>query len=171
MTGRDTLTAGLRAEQSEPSMCSGYLLSGGILLATVVSGSVAAYAHSGHGIGRAPKPTSDELAAFAEAKPAFERHCFRCHTTASKKSKRKALDHVSMDQYPFGGHHADEAGRVVRKVLGAEPGGKATMPSDDPGSVKGDDLAKILGWADSFDRAHPASAEAASKSDREPHAH
>lgn len=32
---------------------------------------------------------------------------------------------------------------------------KATMPSDDPGTVAGDDLAKIVRWAGAFDRAHP----------------
>lgn len=115
-------------------------------------------AHQGHGAGHAPKPTPDEIAAFERAKPAFERHCFRCHTTAGKKTKPKALAHVAMDGYPFGGHHADEAGSIVRKALGAG-GGEPTMPSDDPGVVTGDDLARILAWADAFEHAHPARKE------------
>jgi hypothetical protein len=113
-----------------------------------------AYAHQGHGAGHAPPPTPDEIAAFEKAKPAFERHCFRCHTGAGKKSKPKALAHISMDAYPFGGHHADESGTVVRKVLGGG-GRKPTMPSDDPGAVTGEDLARMLAWTDTFERAHP----------------
>jgi hypothetical protein len=114
-----------------------------------------AHAHKGHAAGHAPHPTQDEIAAFEKAKPAFERHCFRCHTAGGKKAKPKALAHIGMDSYPFGGHHADEAGSVVRKVLGAGRG-QPTMPSDDPGAVRGDDLAQILAWADVFERAHPA---------------
>lgn len=121
-----------------------------------------AYAHEGHGVGHAPKPTPEEIAAFETAKPAFERHCFRCHTSAGKKSKPKALAHISMDVYPFGGHHADESGSVVRKVLGAG-GGKPTMPSDNPGAVTGEDLALILAWADAFEHAHPASKDRKTK--------
>jgi hypothetical protein len=113
-----------------------------------------AYAHQGHGVGHAPQPTPEEIAAFEKAKPAFVRHCFRCHTSAGKKSKPKALAHLSMDGYPFGGHHADESGTVIRKVLGAG-GGKPTMPSDEPGAVTGEDLARILAWADAFEHAHP----------------
>ena len=59
-----------------------------------------------------------------------------------------------MDRYPFGGHHAGEAGQAIRKVLGIGGATKPTMPSDDPGAVTGDDLAKIAAWADAFDRAH-----------------
>ncbi len=130
----------------------------------VVVAAPTAIAHKGHGGGHAPRPTSDEIAAFEKAKPAFERHCFRCHTASGKKAKPKALAHIAMDSYPFGGHHADEAGSVVRKVLGAS-GGKPTMPTDDPGSVTGDDLARILAWADVFEHAHPATQPAKEKSD------
>jgi hypothetical protein len=117
-----------------------------------------AHAHKGHGAGHALKPTPDEIAAFEKARPAFERHCFRCHTASGKKASPKALAHIAMDSYPFGGHHADEAGSVVRRVLGAG-GGKPSMPSDDPGSVTGDDLARILAWADVFEHAHPETKE------------
>ena len=114
-----------------------------------------AYAHHGRGAGRPHKPTEEEAAAFERAKPAFERHCFRCHTTDGKKAKPKTLAHLKMDAYPFEGHHADDAGGVVRKVLGGD-GAKATMPSDDPGVVTGEDLARILAWADAYDAARRA---------------
>jgi hypothetical protein len=123
-----------------------------VAAALAVAAAPVAHAHRGRGAGRPHTPTPDERAAFERATPAFERHCFRCHTTGGKKSKPKTLAHLDMDGYPFTGHHADEAGRVVRKVLGAE-GGKATMPSDDPGAVTGDDLALILAWAQAYDRA------------------
>ena len=124
------------------------------LLAVLAGAAAEVRGHAGHGSARVSKPTSEERAAFAAAKPAFERHCFRCHTTAGKKSKHKALEHISMDRYPFGGHHAGEAGPAIRKVLAIGGATKATMPSDDPGAVTGDDLAKIAAWADAFDRAH-----------------
>lgn len=127
-----------------------------ISLALVALASAVAYAHGGHASAKKVKPTAEELAAFEDAKPAFERHCFRCHTAGGKKSKKKILEHMSMDGYPFGGHHAGEAGQVVRKVLGADGSGKATMPADDKGAVTGDDLAKIVAWAAAFDRAHPS---------------
>jgi hypothetical protein len=58
-----------------------------------------------------------------------------------------------MDGYPFGGHHAGEVGSTIKTVLGA-CGTTATMPSDDPGAVTGDDLRLILTWADTFEKAH-----------------
>jgi hypothetical protein len=119
------------------TVASRITVASGVGLAVAVLAAVAAttaYAHKGHGAGHAPQPTSDEIAAFEKAKPAFERHCFRCHTATGKKAKPKALVHIAMDSYPFGGHHANEGGSVVRDVLGTG-GGKPTMPSDDPGSV------------------------------------
>ena len=65
---------------------------------------------------------------------------------------------MSMDGYPLGGHHAGGAGGAVRKVLGGG-GGRPTMPSDDPRVVTGDDLARILAWADAYDAARQASKE------------
>ncbi len=127
-----------------------------VATALVVVAVPIAYSHQGHGVGRPHEPSPAEIATFERAKPAFERHCFRCHTTGGKKSKTKALVHVAMDAYPFGGHHADEAGAVVRKVLGAG-GAKPTMPSDDPGVVTGDDLTRMLAWADAYDAAKRAS--------------
>ena len=117
--------------------------------------SAAAFAHGGHASARKHKPTPEELAAFQQAKPAFERHCFRCHTTTGKKEKRKALEHMSMDAYPFGGHHASEAGKAVREALGVGGNAKVTMPADDKGAVAGDDLAKIVAWSEAFDLAQP----------------
>ena len=62
-----------------------------------------------------------------------------------------------------------EVAAVVRKVLGADGKSKATMPSDDPGAVAGDDLAKILVWADAFDRTHAG--RHADSPKESPHAH
>ena len=130
-----------------------------LLLATlaVAVTRAPAFGHEGHSHTGPVTPTPEEQAAFDAAKPAFERDCFRCHTTAGKKSKHKAMQHLAMDAYPFGGHHAHEVGKVVRGALGVG-GVKATMPSDEPGSVRGEDLRLILAWADAFDRAHPAAA-------------
>jgi hypothetical protein len=124
------------------------------VLVVIAALGAAANAHGGHTHAPAFKPTPDEIAAFDAARPAFEHHCFRCHTSAGKKSKPKTLEHIAMDSYPFGGHHASEAGKAIRKVLGADGKSKPTMPSDDRGAVAGDDLVKVLAWADAFDRAH-----------------
>jgi uncharacterized membrane protein len=138
------------------------------LAALAVAVAALAEAHEGHGSTGTHKPTPEEIAAFETAKPVFERHCVRCHTEGGKKSKRKALDHISMDRYPFGGHHADEAGKAVRKALGVEGHSRPTMPSDDAGAVRNEELAKIVAWATAFDRAalterdnpHPADGSA-----------
>jgi uncharacterized membrane protein len=125
-------------------------------LATVLA-AAAVHAHGGkHGAQPAGPVTAEERAAFATARPVFEKHCFRCHTKDGRKAKPKSLAHLTMDRYPLGGHHAAEAGEVIRRVLGAVPEKKEpTMPSDDVGAVTGEDLAKVLAWADAFDRAHP----------------
>jgi hypothetical protein len=100
--------------------------------------------------------TPEERTAFEQAAPVFERFCFSCHSTKPGHGKPKALEHLDMDTYPFGGHHAGEAGAAVREALGAT-GTDPTMPDDHPGAVKGHDLHLVLAWADAFDRAHPAS--------------
>lgn len=100
-----------------------------------------------------------ETAAYERAKPVFEKYCSKCHAKGGKNAKPKSLEHLDMTSYPFGGHHAAEIGAEVRKVLGIG-GGKATMPMDDPGSVKGDDLALIAAWADAYDKAHEGGAHA-----------
>jgi hypothetical protein len=103
--------------------------------------------------------TAAEKDAFTDARAVFERQCFRCHSKDGKKAKAKAKarSHLDMTSYPFGGHHAGEAGDAVRNALGAGPKkGRATMPSDDPGAVKGADLKFILAWADAFTLAHPS---------------
>lgn len=142
---------------------------GACALMVLVGAGRAALGHAGHGPSNSVKPTPEELAAYEAAKPVFERHCFRCHTTAGKKAKRKSLEHLPMDAYPFGGHHAGEAATVIRTVLGVGGRAKATMPSDDPGAVTGDELAKVLAWADAFDRAHPR--KSANTVKEKPHAH
>jgi hypothetical protein len=98
-----------------------------------------------------------ELTAYSQAKPVFEAHCASCHTSRSSSSNAEALEHFSMDAYPFGGHHAAEIGSAIREVLGTS-GAKPTMPRDKPGAVQGPELQLILTWADAFDRAHPEAA-------------
>lgn len=114
----------------------------------------------------APAAPSPERTAYERAKPILEKYCATCHTTSGPATSKEALEHFSMDGYPFGGHHANEIGAVVRKSLGAS-GSKPTMPRGKPGVVKGDDLAAILAWADAFDAAHPPVAKA---QDKHPHA-
>jgi hypothetical protein len=97
----------------------------------------------------------EELAAYEQARPVFVAYCAGCHTSKGATAKPEALEHFSMDSYPFGGHHASEITGAVREVLGAT-GSKPTMPADRPGAVKGEDLQRILSWADAADRAHAA---------------
>src|SRR5690348_4015648 len=98
-----------------------------------------------------------EQTAYQAAKPVFEKYCVGCHSTSGAHASPKAMEHLDMSAYPFGGHHAKTAGAEVREALGAS-GKPATMPDNDPGAVKGDDLALVLAWADAFDKAHPGAA-------------
>jgi hypothetical protein len=124
-------------------------------LAALAASSMAS-AHGGASHLRGPV-TEAERRAFDEARPALERQCFRCHAKGGSKAKPKARAHLDMTSYPFGGHHAGEAGAAVRKALGAGPDKqRATMPSDDPGATTGADLKAILAWADAFAAAHSA---------------
>lgn len=116
-----------------------------------VAPAVSAEPHAG----AAPTP---ERAAYERAKPVFDKHCAKCHTSGGAASSAKALEHFAMDGYPFGGHHAAEIGVTVRKSIGAA-GSKATMPRGNPGAVQGDELAMILAWANAFDAAHPPAAK------------
>lgn len=105
---------------------------------------------------------ASERAAWDTAKPAFDKACSTCHTKAGKKSAKKKLDHFDMDTYPPGGHHTGTIGFTIREVLGLT-GKKATMPFDKPGSVQGEDLAKIKAWTDAWEAAdkggaHPPAA-------------
>ena len=96
-----------------------------------------------------------EQKAFADAKPVFDKHCARCHTSSGEKADKDTLKHLNMDTYPFGGHHAMEIGDEIREVLGMT-GEDPTMPSDAPGAVKGDELDLIIIWSNAFDAAHAA---------------
>jgi mono/diheme cytochrome c family protein len=98
-----------------------------------------------------------ETAAFEKAKPVFDKHCAKCHTKGGNLATAKKLDHFDMTSYPFGGHHAMEISSEIRKSL-AIGGGKATMPFDKKGAVKGDELALIAAWADAFDASHKGGA-------------
>jgi len=105
---------------------------------------------------------ASERTAWDTAKPVFDKACASCHTKAGKKAAKKKLAHFDMDSYPLGGHHAGTIGSTIRDVLGVT-GKKPTMPYDKPGSVKGDDLAKIQAWTDAWEAAdkggaHPPAA-------------
>ncbi len=97
--------------------------------------------------------TPAETAAYERARPVFERQCVKCHTAAGSAADPTAIEHLDLATYPFGGHHAGEAGAAVREALGAT-GQPPTMPDDHPGAVQGDDLKLVLAWADAFDAAH-----------------
>lgn len=109
-----------------------------------------------------------ETAAYTKAKPAFDKYCASCHTKSGKKATGKKLGHFDMSSYPFGGAHAKSIGNEIRVVLAIDGTKKATMPSDKPGSVQGDDLAAIKAWTEAWQTAgaagvHPA--EPAEKDD------
>lgn len=110
-----------------------------------------------------------EQAAYAKARPVLERYCAGCHTSAgTKKGKKKALPHFSMDSYPFTGHHSEDLAQRVREVLGAT-GEKPAMPADKPGAVTGPELDAIVEWTQAFDAAHAAGVH--QKSGHEGHHH
>jgi len=98
-----------------------------------------------------------ETAAFEKARPVFEKHCATCHVKGAKLATAKKLGHFDMTKYPFGGSHAMEISSEIRKVL-AIGGGKPTMPLNNKGAVKGDELALIAAWADAFDASHKGGA-------------
>jgi mono/diheme cytochrome c family protein len=125
----------------------------------------------------AAQPAEDlvalEQAAYERARPVFEEHCARCHSSAGKRAGPGALKHFTLDTYPFGGHHAMEITTEIREVLGVT-GDEATMPKDKPGVVQGEQLALITAWADAFDRTHAAglhSAHGAAGDGHTSHAH
>ena len=95
-----------------------------------------------------------EVAAFEKAKPVFVGHCMSCHGKGRGVTAKK-LAELDINEYPFKGKHANAAD--IRKTLGIG-GGKATMPKNKPGAVKGDDLALIAAWADAWDAAESAGA-------------
>jgi hypothetical protein len=80
------------------------------------------------------------------------------HEGGAKATAAK-LKHFDMTSYPFAGHHAAEWGPKIRQQLGIG-GGKAKMPKDKPGSVRGDDLALIEAWSRAWDAAQAAGAHA-----------
>ena len=113
----------------------------------------------------APEPKLDpkaellaaETAAFEKAKPVFDKWCAKCHAEGGKLATEKKRGHFDMTTYPFGGHHAMEISKELRKSL-AIGGGKPTMPFDKKGAVTGEELAAIAAWADAFDASHAGGA-------------
>lgn len=98
-----------------------------------------------------------EMAAFEKAKPVFDRWCAKCHSKDGKKQSKGKREHFDMTTYPFGGHHAMDVHNEIREVLGVT-GKKPTMPADNKGAVKGDELAAITAWADAFQASHEGGA-------------
>jgi hypothetical protein len=130
---------------------------GALALAVVLTASVT-WAH-GPGHKTAARPVSpEERTAFAAAKPVLDKHCARCHATGGRKAKPKTLKHFNMTKYPPTGHHANEIGPVVRRVLlGDKTRDKApTMPADDVGAVAGEELKAVISWTEAVDKATPA---------------
>lgn len=131
------------------------------LAITATTAATLAWAHGPKHKAPVIRATPAELATYELARPALQKHCFRCHTTTGKKAKAKSLRHLNLDRYPPRGHHAHEAGAVVRRVLlGDKAKGKGpSMPSDDPGTVVGQELGRIIAWADSFEQARADQAQ------------
>ncbi len=109
---------------------------------------------------------ASERSAWDTAKPVFDKSCASCHTKAGKKAAKKKLDHFDMDTYPPGGHHTGTVGYAISDVLGIS-GKKPTMPYDKPGSVQGDDLAKVKAWTDAWEAADKAGAHPAAAPDHD----
>ena len=96
-----------------------------------------------------------ETAAFEKAKPVFDKFCAGCHSKGQKNANAKKLKELEITAYPFTGEHAKAPD--IRRVLGTT-GEKPTMPKTKPGSVKGDDLASVVAWADAWDAAEAGGA-------------
>ena len=99
-------------------------------------------------------PSDNERAAYAKAKPVFDKYCAKCHVRGGEKATVKKLAHFDMTSYPFRGHHTSSMGPTMAKVLGLT-GKKPTMPSDKKGAVQGEELALIKAWIDAWRAAHP----------------
>lgn len=93
------------------------------------------------------------MAAWANAKPVFDKFCASCHARGGPGAKPGTLAHLDITSYPFEGHHADTVAATIRKSLGMD-GRKATMPRNKPGSLSAADLALVREWADAFDASH-----------------
>lgn len=98
-----------------------------------------------------------ENAAYEKAKPVFEKHCAKCHSKDGRKQSISKREHFDMTTYPFAGHHAMDVHNEVREVLGLT-GKKPTMPADNKGAVKGEELDAIKAWADAFEASHQGGA-------------
>jgi hypothetical protein len=122
-----------------------------VMFALALDGT--ALAHGGEGE-PAGEPTEVERAAYEAALPAFQAWCTSCHAGDDGREHPVARDHLDMTGYPFGGEHGGSmAAAMIREVVGGN-GHAATMPADDPGAVRGHDLALVLAWADAAEAAH-----------------
>jgi len=98
-----------------------------------------------------------EMAAYEKAKPVFEQWCAKCHSKNGKKQSAGTREHFDMTTYPFGGHHAMDVHSEISVVLGLT-GKKPTMPADNKGAVKGDELEAVKAWIAAFDASHKGGA-------------
>lgn len=98
-----------------------------------------------------------EMAAYEQAKPAFDKYCAKCHSKDGAKTSVSKREHFDMTAYPFGGHHAMDVHNEIRIVLGVT-GKNPTMPADRKGAVKGEELELIKTWADAFEASHEGGA-------------
>lgn len=98
-----------------------------------------------------------EMAAFDKAKPVFDKWCAKCHSKDGAKQSAAKREHFDMTTYPFGGHHAMDVHNEISVVLGVT-GKKPTMPADNKGAVKGEELELIKAWIDAFEASHQGGA-------------
>jgi hypothetical protein len=100
-----------------------------------------------------------EKAAWDTAQPVMQRYCAKCHILGGSAATAKKLKRFNITSYPVSGNRAATAGFSVREALGLT-GKSPRMPSDQPGAVKGDDLAKVKAWTDAWVAADQAGAHA-----------
>jgi hypothetical protein len=107
-----------------------------------------------------PDLLAAERAAWDTAQPVMQRYCAKCHIVGGSAATAKKLKRFNITSYPVSGNRAATAGFSVREALGLT-GKSPRMPSDQPGAVKGDDLAKVKAWTDAWAAAEQAGAHAA----------
>ena len=108
-----------------------------------------------------------EEAVWQLARRVLDKHCVDCHSRGGPKASSRTLDHFSFDEYPPGGHHADEMGKAIRRALGADSKGGRPMKPHDELTLRPEERDLLLAWSRAFDAAQPP--KGASKSHRREH--
>lgn len=118
-------------------------------------------------------PLAVERAAYDAARPVLDRWCARCHVPTNGSMSVITSNTFDISTYPFGGSDGPKAGYHVADVLGIMfddlDGADGTdelrrpwaqhaprMPRNDPGAVKGDELALVRTWTVAWRAAHRA---------------